>query len=52
MSEEKKTVVTKEVKEETRQFSEEELEKVSGGHAHLREHVNVAAVDMMGIHGK
>ena len=31
MSEEKKIAVTEEVKEESRQLSEEELEKVNGG---------------------
>ena len=31
MSEEKKTAVTEEVKEEARELTEEELEKVSGG---------------------
>ena len=31
MSEEKKTAVTEEVKEEARKLSEEELEKVNGG---------------------
>ena len=31
MSEEKKTAVTEEVKEEVRKFTEEELEQVTGG---------------------
>ena len=33
MSEEKKTAVTKEVKEEVRKLTEEDLEKVTGGQA-------------------
>ena len=34
MSEEKKTAVTEEVKEEVRKLTEEELEQVSGGCSH------------------
>ena len=37
MSEEKKTAVTEEVKEEARKLSEEELEQVSGGNDILEE---------------
>ena len=36
MSEEKKSVVTEEVKEEVRKLTEEELEMVTGGNRHFK----------------
>ena len=40
------------VNEKLQELTEEELEQVTGGLAHLKEHVNVAAVDMTGLHVK
>ena len=40
------------VNEKLQELTEEELEQVTGGLAHLREHVTVTAVDMTGIYMK
>ena len=40
------------VNEKLQELTEEELEQVTGGLAHLREHVNVTAVDMMRLQVK
>ena len=40
------------VNEKLQELTEEELEQVTGGLAHLREHVTVATVHMTGTHMK